>query len=164
MKHVLVVCLLLSFWTGAALAQSSNGYVFFGPGAITASGQGAGLLYYGGGGEGILGKIVGVGGELGAATSTHFEGTMGLGSANGYVHFTSNRHARLDPFVTGGYTLMFHSGYHANLFNFGGGVNYWFGRNLGLRLEFRDHVQPGNGSAAHLLAFRVGLTFRSAPE
>lgn len=164
MKRVLVVCLLLSFSTGAGLAQSSNGYGFFGAGAATASGESAGMLYYGGGGEAILHKIVGVGGELGAVTSTHFEGTLGLADANGYVHFTSNRRARLDPFVTGGYTLMFHSGYHANLFNFGGGVNYWFGKNLGLRLEFRDHVQTGNGSTGHLLAFRVGLSFRSAGE
>jgi len=42
--------------------------------------------------------------------------------------------------------------------NFGGGVNWWFKRGLGLRLEVRDHVPTtGNG---HLLGFRIGLSFR----
>ncbi len=164
MKRVSVVCLLLSFWTGALLAQSSNGYIFFGPGALAVSGEKAAMLYYGGGGEGILHKIVGVGGELGGVTSTHYRESVGLADANGYVHFTSNRRARFDPFVTGGYTLMFNSRERANLFNVGGGVNCWLGKSLGLRLEFRDHVQPGNGSAAHLLGFRVGLAFRGAVD
>ena len=163
MKHVLVVCLLLSFWTGAALAQSSNGYTIFGAGAVTASGERSGALYFGGGGEGILHKIVGVGGEIGAATSTRFQFALGLASANGYVHFTSNRRPRFDPFVTGGYTLLFGGG-HLNLFNVGGGVNYWFQDRLGLRLEFRDHVLRDGGITGQYLAFRVGVCFRGGKD
>lgn len=163
MKRVLFVGLLLSFWTGAALAQSSNGYLFFGPGAVTACGMSSGAFYFGGGGEGILGKIVGLGGELGAVTSTHFRGTLGLADANGYVHFTASRRPRFDPFVTGGYSLLFHSG-HANLFNVGGGLNYWFGKSLGLRLEFRDHIWRESSVTAHYLGLRAGICFRSGRD
>jgi hypothetical protein len=156
MKRVRIVCLLLSFWAGAALAQSSNGYGFFGFGVSDAYLGGPQVLYYGGGGEAILGKIVGAGGELGARTWPHFHRTYGLASANGYVHFTANRRPRFDPFVTGGYTLQFRNG-HANLVNFGCGLNYWFRNTLGIRIELRDHMLR----ASHLVALRLGISFRS---
>lgn len=64
----------------------------------------------------------------------------------------------MDPFVTAGYTLFFRSG-HANLWNFGGGLNYWFASRLGLKVELRDHIWPENG-ATHYWGVRIGLNFR----
>ena len=62
--------------------------------------------------------------------------------------------------MTGGYTLLFRYG-HLNMFNFGGGLNYWTGRRFGLRLEARDHVYaPEFGSALHYWGVRFGLAFR----
>lgn len=165
MKRTLYVCLLLPLWADAARAQSSNGYVFFGPGAMTYTGfsHSARAFYYGGGGEGILGKIVGLGAELGAVSNMQFRGILGLADVNGYAHFYPRRRPRFDPFFTGGYTLLFREG-HANLFNLGGGANYWFSRRLGLRLEFRDHVWRQSGTTAHLWGFRGGLSFRGGGD
>ncbi len=160
MKRTLLVCLVLSLWAGAAMAQSSNGYVFFAPGTVTGGG---GVFDFGGGAEAILGKIVGVGGELSAITSTHFTGIVGLADVNGYGHFIPNRHSRFDPFVTAGYSLMFRDG-HMNLFNVGGGMNYWFRKTVGLRVEFRDHILRDSGRAEHYAAWRVGFSFRQAVD
>ena len=85
---------------------------------------------------------------------------VGILSANGSYHFLNGEPSqKLVPFVTGGYSLAFREG-SANLFNFGGGVNYWFRERMGLRLEFRDHVIPDGNHSDHFLGFRIGLTFR----
>jgi hypothetical protein len=62
------------------------------------------------------------------------------------------------PFVTGGYTLSFRSGV-AHLVNFGGGINYWFSRKMGLRLEARDYISAQCG-CGHTVEFRIGFAFR----
>jgi hypothetical protein len=46
-----------------------------------------------------------------------------------------------------------------NLFNFGGGVNLWFSRHVGAKIEARDHVHSDNGSAVHYTEFMLGLGF-----
>jgi len=116
-------------------------------------------LQFGLGGEAVLGKGVGIGAEIGAVgTREDFaDSVVGVFSPNGYYHFV-HRKEKLDPFVTGGYTLMFRYG-HINLFNFGGGVNYWFHQRLGARFEFRDQVHV-DGSAIHYWGVRFGLSFR----
>ncbi len=154
--------LLLIAIAAPALAQDAprgQGYVFFAPGAVSA-GATQGTYHVGAGGEGLIYKGLGAGGEIGyLAPWDTFRGGVGVVSANGSYHFRrAERDARLVPFVTSGYTLMFHSG-SANLFNFGGGVNYWFKERWGLRLEFRDHVWP-NSPTAHYWGFRIGLAFR----
>jgi hypothetical protein len=65
---------------------------------------------------------------------------------------------RLEPFVTGGYTLFFRSG-TTNGANFGGGVNYWFKNRVGLRFEVRDTLSV-EVRTVHFVGFRVGVTFR----
>lgn len=147
----------------AAAAQHSNGYVFVAPGGATCCGHTASTLHFGFGGEGILGKGVGIGAELGGLgpTQNFTNNVLGVFSPNGYYHFIHGGTLKADPFVTGGYTLLFRNG-HLNLFNFGGGMNYWFHRRLGARLEFRDHVYT-QGATLHYWGFRFGLSFRSSP-
>lgn len=137
---------------------SGYGYIFAAPGG--ASGGGSGTLHIGGGGEGVLKNGAGIGVEL--AYLTPFESIgdgLGTFSVNGSYHFLkSSKSEKLVPFVTGGYTGFFRSGY-ANGVNFGGGVNYWFKQRVGLRVEFRDNVLIDSGSI-HFLNVRAGLTFR----
>ncbi len=146
----------------SALAQDlprGQGYVFFAPGAVSA-GATQGTYHVGAGGEGFIYKGLGAGAELGYLSPWDtWRGGLGVASVDGSYHFRRpEKDAKLVPFVTSGYTLMWHSG-SANLFNFGGGVNYWFRKHWGLRLEFRDHVWP-NSPTAHYWGFRVGLAFR----
>jgi hypothetical protein len=80
-------------------------------------------------------------------------------SVNGSWHF-AGRSARIDPFVTGGYTLAFRSG-TLNFGNVGGGANVWLKERLGLRVEFRDHVHASSRVAnLHYWGLRIGIAFR----
>ncbi len=152
--------LLLAGLAGAVRAQSSNGYVFFAPGGVTCCGHTAMTLHFGAGGEAVLGAGIGLGAEIGALgpRQDFADGVVGILSPNGYYHFARGRRVRADPFVTGGYTLLFRSG-HENLFNFGGGFHYWLAGGLGVRVEFRDHVYS-NGVTLHYWGLRFGLAFR----
>jgi hypothetical protein len=117
-------------------------------------------IQLGAGGEGILGKGIGIGAELGVLAQPRYFGDSALGvvSLNPYYHFYRGDRRQVDPFVTGGYTLIFRSG-HANLANLGGGLHYWFRSRLGIRLEFRDHLNT-SGTISHFWGFRAGLAFR----
>jgi hypothetical protein len=117
-------------------------------------------LQFGVGGEAVLGKGIGLGAEIGAlGTREYFSDTvMGAFSPNGYYHFIHGEGLKADPFVTGGYTLLFRSG-HANLANFGGGLTYWFHNRLGARLEIRDQLNT-TGVIGHFWGARFGLAFR----
>lgn len=138
-----------------AAAQNSNGYVYVSPGGVSCCGHTTTTLHLGGG-EGIIGKGFGVGAEIGALAPTEgLSSAIGTFSANGYYHFIHAKDSKLDPFVTGGYTLLSRDG-TANLGNFGGGVNYWFSRHVGARVEFRDHIYTTD----HYWGFRFGVAFR----
>jgi hypothetical protein len=164
MCQLILIIFFLALAPALASAQSADerrgqGYVFVAPGAASGGGTTA-SLHFGVGGEGLVYKGLGAGGEIG-----YFAPARGLGegfgifSANGSYHFRDSTSSRkLIPFVTGGYSLLFHSG-TAHAFNVGGGVNYWFRDRLGLRLEFRDHVLT-NGGTVHYYGFRIGLAFR----
>jgi len=116
------------------------------------------MLHFGGGGELYLYKGLGIGVEVGylGATQDLGEG-IGIFSANGLYNF-SRGDRKVQPFVTGGYSLAFRSG-TLNAINFGGGVHYWFSRKVGLRLEFRDHLSPSYADE-HLWQGRIGFDFR----
>ncbi len=133
--------------------------MYFAPGATSPGGTGT--LHIGGGGEGLVAKGLGLGGDLGyGAPWRSFGDGIGTLSPNVSYHFLSrNREAKAEPFVTGGYTLFFRSG-TANGFNFGGGVNWWFKEGVGLRFEVRDNVMVANGDTGHFIGFRIGLAFR----
>ncbi len=154
-----VVVLLVAF-SAAAWGQHSHGYFFFAPGALTVRGHSGSTIHLGGGGEAILGKGIGVSAELGAlGPSRAFSQAIGAMSVNGAYHFVHERTARVDPFVTGGYSLFFREE-SANLFNFGGGANYWVGRRWGLKFEFRDHVQREPYFTGHYWGVRMGVVLR----
>jgi hypothetical protein len=145
------------------MAQASDehkgqGDVFFAPG--TTSPEAIGTMHIGGGGEALVCKGLGLGGEVGYLAPWRSMGDgIGTFSPDVSYHFRPRDGERkLVPFITGGYTLFFRSG-TANGFNFGGGVNYWFREHLGLRLEFRDNVST-TYATEHSLGFRVGLAFR----
>ena len=159
-RNAVLSVVLLGVFAGALKAQHSNGYVFFAPGGVTCCGQTFMTLQFGAGGEVILAKGIGLGAEVCAVGMRQYfsDSVLGVFSPNGYYHFVHGKDLKFDPFVTGGYTLMFRSG-HANLFNFGGGLNYWFSNRLGVRLEVRDQVHV-DGSSVHYWGGRIGLAFR----
>ena len=156
----LCAAVLLCLLTGMLRAQPSNGYVFFAPGGVTCCHNTSMTLQFGVGGEAVLWKGVGLGAEIGAlGTRQYFSDTvMGAFSPNGYYHFKHGEDLKSDPFVTGGYTLLFRSG-HANLANFGGGLTYWFHSRLGARVEIRDQLNT-TGTIGHFWGVRFGLAFR----
>jgi len=165
MRRRMFGLLFLALTPALAPGQTSDqprgqGYAFFAPGGISGGGATTGTLHFGGGVEALFYKGLGVGGELGyLAPKRSFSNGIGILSLNGSYHFRNSKPPRKAvPFVTGGYSLGFRSGTQ-NLFNFGGGVNYWMRDHLGLRLEFRDHVNPRYGTA-HYWEFRIGLAFR----
>lgn len=140
-----------------ASAQQSNLYVF---GAAGGAPENDGsTLHFGGGGEFVAAGLIGVGGELGALTRRggSFRDTLGVLSINGYGHIPVK--GRLDPYVTGGYSLFFRSGTTASGGNFGVGANFQLIAKLGLKFEFRDHVISSGGRTNHWWQGRVGVTF-----
>jgi hypothetical protein len=161
MRKSFFVILLFVLLPLAAAAQSKDrrgqGYFFVAPTATTAGDFG---LHIGGGGEGLVYKGLGVGGEIGyLGVSQELSRGIGVLSPNVSYNFTkASKSGKFAPFVTSGYTLLFGSdALHAA--NVGGGVNWWFKDHLGLRLEFRDHVALQFGSA-HIFGVRIGLAFR----
>ncbi len=152
-----LILVLFVMFAGTAGAQHSNGYVVVGSGGATCCGHTFMTLNLGAGGEAILGKGVGAALEVGAVALRQAinDSALGVLSLNGYYHFVHAKDLKADPFVTGGYSLFIRQG-HVNLFNFGGGLNYWFHRRLGARLDVRDHVH----TPIHYWGFRVGLAFR----
>ena len=158
MKRELAV--LAAIFCASAYAQNSIGYAYFAPGGITSYGQTTMTLQMGVGGEAILGKGIGIGGDVGAfgPREGFVSGVLGVLSPNLSYHFIHGRWQRADPFVIGGYTMLFRSGV-ANLTDFGAGVNFWFARRVGLRVEFRDQVYI-QSPRAQMWGLRLGIAFR----
>ena len=158
MKCKLVLILIAG--CSAALAQRTNGFVYAAPGAAVDSYDSVGTLQVGGGGEYLIGKGIAAGAEVGAlAPRQNWSGVVGMFSPGVSYHFVHNPRNKFDPYVIGGYSLMFRTE-HANLGNFGVGMNYWFHRRVGLRVEFRDHISANSGQAVHFWGIRFGASFR----
>jgi hypothetical protein len=154
------IAVLLMMMSVAAAAQRTNGYVFFAPGGATCCGHTSMSLHFGAGVEARIWKGLGANAEIGAlGPKEHFDdGVFGVFSPGATYHFRRGTEQRLEPFLAGGYSLIFRSG-RDNLGYVGGGVNYWLSNTRGLRIEFRDHIHGGY-SAVHLWGFRFGLVFR----
>jgi hypothetical protein len=119
------------------------------------------------GGEVFVYKGLGVGAEAGyLAPDWSFSGNNGVGvvSLDGLYHFLAKKnHHKIEPFVVGGYSLYYGDRRSfQNGFNFGGGMNWWFSKHAGLRLEFReqDHIHDFHSQFTRVVAFRIGMTFR----
>jgi hypothetical protein len=80
-----------------------------------------------------------------------------LVTANGLYHLPGAAGGKFVPFVTAGYTA---ANLQENQFNLGGGVDNWFKRNIGLRVEFRDHIVPGHTGGLNFAGFRGGIVWR----
>ena len=88
-----------------AAAQNSHGYLFVAPGVVSVAGRTDSTLQFGGGGELLLARGFGLGGEIGGLSpSGDLGGTVGLLSGNAYYHFGSKR--RIDPYITPAYTVV----------------------------------------------------------
>ena len=123
---VLSFILMATFVEEIATAQSPNGYVIGGVGSYSSKLISQAAI----GGEVVFGKGLGAGSEVGFIAG---HDSFGFLSLNGYYHFVHNGSTRkLDPFLTGGYTLafdpliLFGSRSHSNGANIGLGLSYWF--------------------------------------
>ena len=151
--------------TGSAMAEHFLMYAAIAPGAALSSGEVASTSYFGVGGQRIYRVSPGTlsaGAEIGYLFPLKsFKDSFGLISTNGYYHFIGgNKLVKLAPFITAGHSLAFSSKL-VNLVNYGGGVDYWFRDEMGLRMEVRDHIRPGKGDPIdHFLVFRIGLMIR----
>ena len=166
MRRFFVISFSLLLFPALGSAQEFQqprgvGYAFVAPGLASASGERTNTFQFGGGGEGRIYKGLGAGAELGYLfPGKRFQDGFGLFSANGFYHFPSLiPSGKLIPFATGGYSGGFTREWGENWFNFGGGVDYWFHQNVGLRLEVRDNVDPNHSQPLHLVGFRVGVIF-----
>ncbi len=156
MKNITLSMLFLVFCSLTSFAQASEkrvwGFLVAGGGAASDS---VGIVQVAGGGEGLIYKALGVGGELGfIATVSNGDNGFGVASVNLSGHF--NRTQKLQPFVTGGATLAFRSG-TAGGGNVGGGVQYWFKENVALRIEARDYIFSSD--RFNYFIVRAGISF-----
>lgn len=135
----------------AAPMMAGQGYLFFGPGSYTA-------MHFGGGGEGLVYKGLGVGGEIGYVFPREaFVYGVGLLSVNTSYHWNAGTHWKIQPFVTGGYSFLFR-GESENRLNFGGGLTYWMANHAGLRVEYRQYEAVSYRNS--LREVRLGLALR----
>jgi hypothetical protein len=170
MKKLIPTAALLHLAPLLASAQNADhhylgeGYIFIGLGSGT---DNPSFEHVGGGGEALLFKGLGVGGELGALGRPG-EG-VGAFSIGPSYHFRRTLHqSKIDPFVEGGYTGTFDGDVPTGadkLLNLAGGINYWLLRRMGVRLDFRDYIHhvsfPGGGAHTdQYWGIRVGLTIR----
>lgn len=178
MKKLIATVALLLIVAPSVSAQNTDhpprglGYAFFGAGThrmIPTAGFGGEL--YGANGLG-MGVEVGV---AGLSFGPDPNRMLGVGSADLSYHFFPKKIRRNGaPFVTGGYTLFF--GHNAserakdvttNGFNFGGGVDVFETKHVGVRLDVRYHGHGGrilrytypNIGQFSFVAFRIGVTF-----
>ena len=127
------------------------GYLYMAPGVSS----GNATSHFGGGGEYLLYKGLGVGGEVGWWRQ-NWDTSM-LVSVNGLYQFHASR--KLVPFTTAGFSYSALD--RTRGVNLGGGANWWLRDNAGLRLEVRDHVMPIPYSASsNNYEFRVGVVLR----
>lgn len=152
-----VIGIALAAAIAAAQTPNAQAYIFQGIGSTRYS-NGIALGQTAGGGQGVFWKGLGAGAEIGAVYPYRsLEGAIGIANVSAVYHFTAGRDTKWDPFVAGGYTLLFRSG-AASGYHFGGGVTYWFHRHLGVRVEFRDQ-RARYADFAFPMA-RFGLSFR----
>ncbi len=188
-KRILAV-FILALVPCLGLAQSSDyskgqAYFYFAPGGRVAGHYDwdKPTIHFGVGGEGYFRPHWGVGADVAYLRSPEGDRvpvkTFIILSPRILARLrVPDERNRVEPFVTGGYSLINRQdsengvpfGFTPktwwetdNGMNFGGGVNWWFARTLGLRLELRDCIrQPftSDGEGNHLVSFHIGLTVR----
>ncbi len=116
----------------------------------------------GGGSEVRLFRGLGIDTEVGEIWKPLYH--AGLFSLSPAYHFRYAPHkSKIAPFINAGYTRAFddpHLTYSHNLFNFGGGIEYWAFKRAGIRLDFRGYVDHNQGSLTQYPTLRIGLVLR----
>lgn len=115
------------------------------------------------GGEGFFYRGFALGADLGplfpAKTQpfiSRYDDLVGLGSLNLSYHLLPKTPDRkLEPFITGGYSLFFRAGTFDG-YNIGGGTNLWLSDGVAIRVEGRVH----STSQYRFAGFGIGMTFR----
>jgi hypothetical protein len=158
---------LLSVPASAQTQVGGQGYWITGIGGFFEKYGATGPIYqFGGGGEALIDRRVGIGATLvyaGAAGDF-----LPLLAINARVHFPPPAHGGDDvrtmvPFVTGGYTRyrVFSGSEGKNAINVGAGLTFWFADDHGVMLDVRDTIDQG-ASLQHFLTISVGYAFRRA--
>ena len=129
MRNLIPTLLLLV----APAFADGHGYLYFGPGSGSTAHVGAG-------GEGFVYTGLAIGGEIGYLfPREQFLYGLGVLSVNTSYHVDAHTHWKLQPFVTGGYTLGFREGV-GHFLNVGGGITYWLSTHAGLRVEYQEYI------------------------
>src|SRR5271157_5396439 len=162
----LLIMLLVSF---SAAGQAPGGYAYVAVGPVVVP-QSAYTRWNGnfisvtGGGEGRLAGRFALGGDIGVLkpVTNHYAFATGVASISPAFHFVARYSERkVDPFVNGGFSLLFGRG-GGFAMHYGGGVNYWVRRRVGLRFEFRHYIwSPESGELVHLVGFRFGIVLHT---
>ena len=190
MRKIILAALILGLVPCLAQAQSNDyskghGYVSIAPGGRVAGhfDWDKPTFYMGVGGEGFFTSRLGVGVDAAFMRSpARLDGRVPekqffILSPRMVARFPSQEGKNpIEPFVAGGFSLIFREDSESGVpfgstpgkwwetdpgVNLGGGVNWWFARHVGLRLELRDSIRLGGyGEGTHLVSAHIGLTFR----
>lgn len=162
MRRILAFLSFMVLLNSLAYSQSetksqTTGYVHFAPGISIPDNEGG--ISIGGGGN--YRSSIGLGGGADLSYLAPWSGLGGgIGTLSPHLYYSyMNNGSKVEPFLSGGYTLFFRSG-TANGINFSGGVHYWFSKKVGLKLEFRDDMLLDTSPYYHFLSFRIGAAFR----
>lgn len=83
-------------------------------------------------------------------------GKLGIVTVNGSYHFLRGK-GPVEPFVTAGYGAFFNLGGGQSMFNYGGGINYWFKKHFAIRAEVLNFQ---TNQYRELTSLRFGVSFR----
>ena len=166
MRRFTLVVFSWVVFAGVSQAQELSlkrtmGFLFIAPGGVTGGRDFGATVHVGGGVDVRIYKGLTVEADLGIVGGGDKLGIFSSGVSYRFLNATQNR--RLVPYLTAGYTgalTTIESGGGENWFNFGGGVDYWIGQRKGVRLEFRDQVDPNHSQLWHFLEGRVGFVWR----
>lgn len=142
--------------TETAQRYSGSGYVATGVGTCMHAVPTVSVV---GGADVFVFRGLALGGEIGyyRFIETRSSG-FGVTALNVGYHFVNRRRpGRIEPFVAAGVLGAAFRSSAVAAGSLGGGVNYWFSRKIGLRLEGRVY---GFQEEEALLKFRIGLSFR----
>lgn len=168
MRGVLTACFGLILVCGSAFAQGDfekpqkSGYFFVAPGALSFNQVSQSSVLIGGGFEGYAYKGLGLWIEGGGlhAKSTGSRSWTGLLSLGALYNFQRRADQKVCPFISGGLTAIPEFDSTGAGFNFGGGINCWFARRVGLKTDCRFTVRPGNLRTYDDVHARIGIAFR----
>ena len=162
---------MLALVCGSAFAQSDfkkpqkSGYFFVAPGGLSVN-QGSlsrSTLQVGGGFEGFIYRGFGLwidGGGLRGESRGSSQTWTGMVSMGATYNFQRSAEQKICPFITAGLTAIPEADSSGAGYNVGGGLNYWFAKRFGLKMDFRFHSRPGNLRTYDDVQGRIGFAIR----